>query len=196
MSITNCDEFYLKKYAKYIENAVNKFIAKGGGRSSYIKDDLLQEARLALLKWIKKQPSSNFDISKSFLFIDKELFKYVNKNTGIKMDIRRFSEFCKCCQIVPIEDTHITNCDFSDIDYAIDLNKWEKTLPVKQKVIVALKLAGFTNMEISRKLGIPFQNITRYINDSIRNSYNAYFHPEQNPAPARKRKSKSAPTAA
>lgn len=196
MSITNCDEFYLKKYAKYIENAVNKFIAKGGGRSSYIKDDLLQEARLALLKWIKKQPSSNFDISKSFLFIDKELFKYVNKNTGIKMDIRRFSEFCKRCQIVPIEDTHITDCDFSDIDYAIDLNKWEKTLPVKQKVIVSLKLAGFTNMEISRKLGIPFQNITRYINDAIRNSYNAYFHPEQNPAPVRKRKSKSTPTAA
>ena len=53
MSITNCDEFYLKKYKNYIDVVVNKFIAKGKGNSFSIKDDLTQEAQLALLRWIK-----------------------------------------------------------------------------------------------------------------------------------------------
>lgn len=49
---------------------------------------------------------------------------------------------------------------------------------------------------IGKILNISRQVVNHSINNAICNSYNAYFHSEQNPTPTKKRKSKSTPTAA
>ena len=195
MSITNCDEFYLKKYKNYISVIVNKFIAKGNQRCLHIKDDLFQEAQLALLKWINKQKCSEFDVSKSFMDINNALYEYIKCDSGVHMNRRKFSSFCNECQFIPIKEDDISS-DFCDVDYMIDVKKWEEGLSSKQQKILHLKLCGLRVGEISKALNISRRDVARIIHTSIRNSYNAYFHPEQNPAPVRKRKSKSTLTAA
>ena len=191
MSITNCDEFYLKKYEKYIEIIVNKFIAKGNGRCLHIKDDLFQEAQLALLKWIKKQPLHIFDISKSFLDIHRALYTYVKHDTGIHIKAHKFSDFCNECRIIPIREEFDADIDFDTVDYVIDVERGKATLSPEHRKILDLKLRGFGCVEISKMFNTSKQSITQTVNSTIRNSYNAYFHPEQNPAPAQNRKSKS-----
>lgn len=196
MSITNCDEFYLKKYKKFIEVVVNNFIAKGKGNSICIKDDLLQEAQLALLKWIQKGDGRPFDVSYSCFFINRHLYEYVRRNTGIRMRDHKLKEFCTKYQIVSIENFDKPIDWLNDINYTTDFNRWRKNLSQRQNAIVSLKIAGYDESTISKIIGVSQQRISRTLNTSIRNSYNAYFHPEQNPAPTRKRKSKSATTAA
>lgn len=196
MSITNCDEFYLKKYKNYIDIIVNKFIAKGKGNSFSIKDDLLQEAQLALLRWIKRRDGRPFDISDSNIFIYKHLYTCVRRNTGVHMRNHKLKEFCEKYKIMPIEDFDNPVDSLNDIDYAIDFNRWRRNLPPREKAILSLKIAGYNESTMSRIIGISQQVISYILNTSIRNSYNAYFHPEQNPTPTQKRKSKSTPTAA
>lgn len=196
MSITNCDEFYLKKYKKFIEVVVNKFIARGKGNSLSLKDDLLQEGQLALLRWIKNKEEKPFDISNSYLFIYNRLYTCVRRNTGVRMKDNKLKEFCQEHEIVSLEDFDSPIDSLDDIDYVIDFNRWRRTLSQKQNAILSLKIAGYNKFTISKVVGISWQGVSDALNTSIRNSYNAYFHPEQNPAPTRKRKSKSATTAA
>lgn len=196
MSITNCDEFYLKKYKKFIEVVVNNFVAKGKGNSLSIKDDLLQEAQLALLRWIKRRDGRPFDISNSYLFICNRLYTCVRRNTGAHMRNHKLKEFCEKYKIMPIEDFDNPVDSLNDIDYAIDFNRWRRNLSPKQNAILSLKIAGYGEDTIGGILNISRQVVNHSINNAIRNSYNAYFHPEQNPTTTRKRKSKSAPTAA
>lgn len=196
MSITNCDEFYLKKYKNYIDVVVNKFIAKGKGNSFSIKDDLIQEAQLALLRWIKRKNGKPFDISNSYLFICNRLYTCVRRNTGVRMKNDKLKEFCQKHEIVSIKDFDSPVDSLNDIDYVIDFNQWRKTLSQRQNAILSLKIAGYNEPAISQIIGISQQGISDALYTSIRNSYNAYFHPEQNPTPTKKRKSKSTPTAA
>lgn len=196
MSITNCDEFYLKKYKKFIEVVVNKFIARGKGNSLSLKDDLLQEGQLALLRWIKNKEEKPFDISNSYLFIYNRLYTCVRRNTGVRMKDNKLKEFCQEHEIVSLEDFDSPIDSLDDIDYVIDFNRWRRTLSQRQNAILSLKIAGYNKFTISKVVGISWQGVSDALNTSIRNSYNAYFHPEQNPTLTKKRKSKSAPTAA
>lgn len=196
MSITNCDEFYLKKYDSFLMTLVNRFIYKGNGNCSTIKDDLIQEARIALLKWIKKQGSLEFDIYNSVLDINYSLYECVKQNTGIHMRPHDLKNFYNDYQIIPLEENRTAFFDWAAIDFKLDFCRWYNALTVKQKRILKLKMTGFNGTEIAKKLKTSQQYIAETIDNAIRNSYNAYFHPEQNPAPVRKRKSKSAPTAA
>lgn len=197
MSITNCDEFYLVKYKKHVEIITNKFIADGKGRCLNIKDDLLQEARVALLKWIKKRQDCNFEISKSYLYIYRALYKYMKHDMSIHVAKRdKVQNFYNKHQVVPLENINILSSDYPEIDYTIDIERWKSTLTTRQQKIVALRERGFNSSEIARRIGVSKQKVADALNTSIRNSYNAYFHPEQNPAPTRKRKSKSTHTAA
>ena len=197
MSITKCDEFYLKKHSKFIEFVVNKFIAKGNWQSANIREDLFQEAQLALLKWINRQKDKrNVDISKSYISISGRLYEYVQRNTGIHMRHHKLKEFYKKCSFVPYELKDASYFKSEDVDWKIDFDRWRDTLSIKQNAILSLKLAGYGEDRIGEILNISRQTVNHSINNAIRNSYNAYFHPEQNPAPARKCKSKSTPAAA
>lgn len=192
MSITNCDEFYLVKYKKHVEIITNKFIADGKGRCLNIKDDLLQEARIALLKWIRKQQDCNFEISKSYLYIYRALYKYMKHDMSIHVAKRdKVQNFYNKYQVVPLENINILSSDYPEIDYTIDIERWKSTLTTRQQKIVALRERGFNSSEIARRIGVSKQKVADALNTSIRNSYNAYFHPDQAIAPTRKRKSKS-----
>ena len=52
-------------------------------------------------------------------------------------------------------------------------------------------MTGFNGTEIAKKLKTSQQYIAETIDNAIRNSYNAYFHPDQATTSTRKRKSKS-----
>ena len=196
MSITNCDEFYLKKYDSFLKTLVNRFIYKGNGSCSTIKDDLIQEARIALLKWIKKQRSLEFDIHKSIPDINYSLYECAKQNTGIHMRPHDLKIFYDNYQTVPLEENRTAFFDWTTIDFELDFNRWYDALTVKQKRILKLKMAGFNGTEIAQKLKTSQEYVTETIDKNIRRKYNAYFHPEQHPTPTQKRKSKSAPTAA
>lgn len=193
MSTTNCDEFYLKKYSKFIKFVVNKFIAKGNWQSANIREDLFQEAQLALLKWINRQKDKrNVDILKSYIFISGRLYEYVQRDTGIHMRHHELKEFYKKYSFVPYDKLNdAPHFKPEDIDWKIDFDRWRDTLSTKQNAILSLKLAGYGEDMIGKILNISRQVVNHSINNAIRNSYNAYFHPEQNPAPTRKRKSES-----
>ena len=197
MSITNCDEFYLKKYRKFVEFVVNNFISKGNGRSLGIREDLIQEAQLALLKWIKKNEHKKiFDVANSCLYINGCLYEYAKLDTGIHMDHHKLKEFYKKYQVVPVEDYDKSIDWLENVDYEIDFERWKNTLSPRQNAILLLMLSGYNIFTISKILGITRQTVYDILNTSIRPKYNAYFHPEQNPTPTKKRKSKSTPTAA
>lgn len=196
MSITNCDEFYLKKYDKFIQAIVSNFILKGNNNSLNIREDLLQEAKLALLKWIKKQGVTKFDILKSSLSINYSLYEFVCKNTGVRMRPHALKTFCKDNEIFFEKERARDKHSLDWVNYKLDYDAWKKTLTTKQKKVLGLKLAGYSIGEIAHYCKTSKRNVCHIIYRTIRNSYNAYFHPEQDPAPARKRKSKSTPTAA
>ena len=178
MSITNCDEFYLKKYDKFLSIIVNKFIAKGRGSSSNIKEDLLQEARLAFLKWIRSQTSSDYiEISKSIIAINHALYEYVTLNTGVHMRKHQLKEYYEKYTVVSLEEWDQISENTEDYDYSVDFKKWRDTLDKKQKKIVDMKMRGYKTIEIAKMLHVSQPSITKILCDSIRPSYNAYFNP-------------------
>ena len=198
MSITNCDEFYLKKYKNFISVIVSKFIAKGNHSCADIKEDLIQEGYLALLQWIKKQKSmQDLDVTKSTMEINSALYRYAKQNTGVHMKPHSLKSFYNNYKMYAFDDISEQEIyDQDTVDYRIDFARWFDTLPKKKRKIVELKNFGFNNSQIAKILNTAQCFVSYQINTSIRNSYNAYFHSEQNPAPVRKRKSKSASTAA
>lgn len=176
MSIINCDEYYLKKYDKFIQTIVNAFIARGNCNSLNIKEDLLQEAKLALIKWLSKiEDIQKVEIFRSAKTIKRALYEYVKQNTGFHMRANSLREFCNNCSVIELNETDCSY-DIEENDYLIDFQRWKRSLSDRQRNILNLKIHGFTNTEIAGKIHVDESTVYRNIADQLRPSYNAYFN--------------------
>lgn len=171
------EEKYLLEYDSWIKRCVNAYIARGKNQSAELREDLYQEARIAFVEFMRKNGMPPYDkaVLKTCLrYIDCRLYRMIVRYRGMGYYHNTFKRDKDSFVTVELSDEVKNTVSVEDEDIA-EIDDWMNHLPYKQKIIVMMRMAGFTFEEIAQRLDLNERHIREVLGTQIRSSYKKYF---------------------
>lgn len=171
------EEKYLLEYDSWIKRCVNAYIARGKNQSAELREDLYQEARIAFVEFMRKNGMPPYDkaVLKTCLrYIDCRLYRMIVRYRGMGYYHNTFKRDKDSFATVELSDEVKNTVSVEDEDIT-EIDDWMNHLPYKQKIIVMMRMAGFTFEEIAQRLDLNERHIREVLGTQIRSSYKKYF---------------------
>lgn len=171
------EEKYLFEYDSWIKRCVNAYIARGKNQSAELREDLYQEARITFVEFMRKNGAPPYDkatLKTCLRYIDCRLYRMIVRYRGMGYYHNTFKRDKDSFVTVELSDEVKNTVSVEDEDIA-EIDDWMNHLPYKQKIIVMMRMAGFTFEEIAQRLDLNERYIREVLGTQIRSSYKKYF---------------------
>lgn len=171
------EEKHLREYDGWIKRCVNAYIARGKNQSAELREDLYQEARMTFVEFMRKNGTPPYDkatMKTCLRYIDCQLYRMIIEYRGVGFTHKSFKENKDALKSVEISDEVKNTISVEDEDIT-EIDDWMNHLPYKQKIIVMMRMAGFTFEEIAQRLDSNERYIREVLGTQIRSSYKEYF---------------------
>lgn len=178
MKLTNGQEAaLLRQYDPLLQSFVNEFHYKGGSRGVDNTEDLIQEARLEFLRHLRRI-SDPSEIVLCRFHILGALCAYCRTMALVKIPKYCFSQTLRGVQredgdVASIIEQQETTDD--DILFNIELDEFLNSLPPEERIVVRMKLDGYTSREIIPVVEAKGEPQMSRILSRIRKKARAYF---------------------
>lgn len=145
---------FLQSQERALEYMVLAFRAKAGNRMPDDTEDLLQEARLALLARLRS--AATMDEARRYrLNIHRAMFNHVRRMAAIRISDRQFTARIRSVFIFSVDESlaDLSQPGFENESNArIDTERFMDSLTPLEREIVRLKSLGYTQKQIAERL--------------------------------------------